>query len=71
MLKMKRGSLENELGEGRVEISMIKKKILMRSSKQNERRRSIRIKKDFFFFPNPIQYIYFFLRHNSFDYQIF
>ena len=55
---MKWGSLENELGEGRVEINMIKK-ILIRSSKQDERRRSI--KKNFFFFPNRIRFFYLFI----------
>ena len=68
---MKWGSLENELGEGRVEINMIKK-ILIRSSKQDERRRSI--KKKFLFLPQPdsiLLFIYFFLRHDNFDYQIF
>ena len=45
------GSLETEFGEGRVEINMIKKKIRIRSSKQNERKPSI--KKRFIFLTKP------------------
>ena len=61
---MKWGSLENEFGEGRVEINMIKK-ILIRSSKQDERRRSIK-KKRFLFLPQPAFIYLFFLTTRQF-----